>query len=108
MYQVTYTFSVMADNEYDAKEVAFEYADRGQMFDAKEVVITTEEIIWLHKLCDLLDGTWESWEEKYADLRVKHGKRFGITMSETDWECVMGNLERYQNMIQEDLIEGLN
>lgn len=93
VYKVTYEFQVLAYNEYDAKEIAYEYADRGSNFNAKEVTIPEEGLVWLMKLDEMLGCTYNSWEEKWADFRAKFVNKFGVVLNEEDWNTVIACVE---------------
>lgn len=99
VYKVTYEFQVVAYNEYDAKEIAYEYADRGSNFNAKEVTIPEEGVVWLMKLDEMLGCTYNSWEEKWADFRAKFVSKFGVALDEEDWNTVIACVEHYAETV---------
>lgn len=103
VYKVTYEFEVMAYNEYDTKEIAYEYADRGSDFHAKEVVIPEEGVVWLMKLDEMLSGTYDNWEEKWKDFRKKFVSKFGVVLDEEDWDTVIACVEHYAETVLGEL-----
>jgi hypothetical protein len=103
VYKVTYEFQVMAYDECDAKEIAYEYADRGSNFHAKKVTIPEEGVVWLMKLDEMLGCTYDSWEEKWKDFRKKFVSKFGVAPDEEDWNTVMVCVEHYAETVLSEL-----
>ena len=99
VYRVTYEFQVFAYNESDAKEIAYEWVDWGNSFNAKEIAITEEGVVWLMKLDEMLGCTYNSWEEKWADFRAKFVNKFGIALDEEDWNTVIACVEHHAETV---------